>query len=95
MLYLADDVTHIINRGELIPLVAIAGGLLVAIVGIIFGSMKSIYIARAREETKRELAAYVAEGTLDPEKAVAIINAGRAKGEVCKPEVRHVAVKSV
>ncbi len=62
-----------------IPVVAIAGGLLVAMISIIFGVIQSIAVARAREHTKRELAAYVAEGSMEPDKAIAILNAGNAK----------------
>jgi hypothetical protein len=43
-------------------------------------------VSRNREATKRELAAYVAEGSLDPDKAVAMINAGRPHWEAGKPE---------
>ena len=51
---------------------------MVAIVG---GFASVVMKTRAREQTKRELAAYVAEGTLDPDKAVALINAGRTMWE--------------
>lgn len=39
---------------------------------------RDIRIARDREQTKRELAAYVAEGSIRPEDATAILNAGSA-----------------
>lgn len=64
-----------------IPIVAIVAGSLVAIVAIIFTATRAIVVGRAKEQTKRELAAYVAEGTLDPDKAVAMINAGRPHWE--------------
>jgi hypothetical protein len=74
MFSLAEDP---INAGNFIPVLAILGGFVVAIVAIIFGAIKSMVVAKAREETKRELAAYVAEGTIDADKAVALANAGK------------------
>jgi hypothetical protein len=68
--------SQLVDEGEIIPVVAIALGSLIAVVAIIAGSTKAIVVSRARETTKRELAAYVAEGSLDPEKAVALIEAG-------------------
>ena len=74
MLVLADFLESIADR-DLIPIVAIVGGLTIAALGIVFGTVRRITVARAKEATKRELAAYVAEGSLDADKAVAIINA--------------------
>ena len=68
------------QMGTLIPLVAICVGGLIAVISIIAGSARSIAVRRAREDTKRELAAYVAEGTLDPDKAIAMLNAGEPPG---------------
>ena len=42
-------------------------------------SVSKVLVARDQERTRRELAAYVAEGTLDPDRAVAMLNAGRSK----------------
>ena len=72
-----DCVSSLISNGNFIPVLAIGGGLGVAIVAIIFGTIKSMVVAKAREETKRELAAYVAEGSIDADKAVALANAGK------------------
>ena len=72
-----------INSGNFIAVAAITLGCTVGVVGIIGGAVSAVLRTRARELTKRELAAYVAEGTLDPDKAVAIINAGRSASEGC------------
>ncbi len=53
----------------------VVGGI-IAVTAIIFGSVKHILVARGREKTKREIAAYVAEGSIDPEKAVEMLKAG-------------------
>jgi len=47
-------------------------------------------VSKNREATKRELAAYVAEGTLDADKAVALIEADRAAWE-CGSSKRNKA----
>ncbi|MGD9693253.1 MAG: hypothetical protein AB7G17_09030 [Phycisphaerales bacterium] len=60
---------------EILKLVAISGGLLIAALAIIFGSTKSMVKAKEREQTKRELAAYVAEGSMRPEDAEKILKA--------------------
>ena len=64
--------------GTMIPILAICVGGLIAVVSIIAGAARSIAVGRARENTKRELAAYVAEGSLDPDKAIAMLNAGKS-----------------
>ncbi len=61
--------------GALIPIVAIAGGLGVGVVAIIAEAIRKSVQTRHREETKREVAAYVAEGTMKPEDAERIIKA--------------------
>ncbi len=63
------------NSGEMIPVIAIVGGLAVAVVGIVFGTIKCMFETRARESTKREIAAYVAEGSMTPEDAERILKA--------------------
>jgi hypothetical protein len=73
-----NDFAH---SGNLIPLVAIVMGCAIGMVGIIGGTVRSVCKARAVEQTRRELAAYVAEGTLDPDKAIAMLNAGVIKGD--------------
>ena len=63
------------NDGLIIPVLAIGLSFLVALVAIIFGVVKSIMETKAREETKRELAAYIAEGSMTPEDAERIVKA--------------------
>ena len=69
--------------GELVALVAIAGGVLVALAGIITGGVTGAAKARAREQTRREVAAYVAEGSMTPEEAERILKAGRISINPC------------
>ena len=48
----------------------------VAIVGFIAASITSIMKNRAHEQTRREIAAYLAEGSIDKETALAMLNHG-------------------
>ncbi|MHC4948527.1 MAG: hypothetical protein ACYTG1_09725 [Planctomycetota bacterium] len=72
MLMLGDIVDSLF---EVPGLIFTVGGA-IAVIAIIAAAITKIAIERSRERTKREVAAYVAEGTIDPEKAVAILNAG-------------------
>jgi hypothetical protein len=66
----------------LIPLVAITGGVTVALVAIISSAITKTFQTRAREESRREIAAYVAEGTISPEDATKMLNAGSIAGHL-------------
>lgn len=65
------------DDGVFIATLAITLGTLIALVAIVSGTIAKVVTSRGKERTKRELAAYVAEGTLEADKAVAMINAGR------------------
>ncbi len=79
---LADSINELLRHDNFIPIVAIVMGCSVGILAIICGSISGVYKSRAREETKRELAAYVAEGTIDPDKAIALLQAGESVCEI-------------
>ncbi|MHC5001902.1 MAG: hypothetical protein ACYTJ0_02155 [Planctomycetota bacterium] len=80
MLMLACDemLQDLIDRGDFLPIVAVVFGCLTGMVGIVFGSIAGIMKSRAAEESRREIAAFVAEGSIRPEDAVAMIKAGKA-----------------
>jgi hypothetical protein len=78
------ELVDLLGDGTFIPVVAIIGGCAVGTAAIIGGAASSIVKSRAREHTKRELAAYVAEGLIDPDKAVSMMNAGTLRWE--KPD---------
>ncbi|MBL8765070.1 MAG: hypothetical protein JNM07_12455 [Phycisphaerae bacterium] len=61
---------------EAIVAFAIAGGVLVALVAIIGGYVHNTAVARHREQSRREIAAYVAEGTISPDDATRLMAAG-------------------
>ncbi|MCA9271746.1 MAG: hypothetical protein KDA31_01745 [Phycisphaerales bacterium] len=68
---LADSLAH-----YLLPIVAIVAGVIVGSFAITCGVMHSVAVKKARENTKRELSAYVAEGTITPDDAVRILAVG-------------------
>lgn len=65
---------------EVIVPFAVGGGLLVAIISIISSTVRATVISREREQTRRELAAYVAEGSISPEDAEKLLAAGETGG---------------
>ncbi len=60
----------------LIPIIAISGVFIAGIIGIIFGTIMKMTTTQQREQSRREIAAYVAEGSMTPEDAQNLINAG-------------------
>ncbi len=61
---------------EVIPLVAIVGGVAIALVSILVGGISGASKTKQREQTKREVAAYVAEGSMTPDEAERLLKAG-------------------
>src|SRR5262245_37021357 len=61
---------------NLVQIALIGGCALVAIVAIIGGSASSMARTRQREQTKREIAAYVAEGSITPQDAALLLAGG-------------------
>lgn len=51
----------------------------IAIVAIVFGSVKSMVRSTARERTRREIAAYIAEGSMNAEQGERLMAAGEPK----------------
>lgn len=84
--------------GLMIPLVAIFGGFTIAIVGMVSSTIRSVMVKRQEEQTRREIAAYVAEGSMTPDEGARLIAAGgpqdgqgsahqscRRRGDTCAP----------
>ncbi len=63
-----------------VPLFLIGG--VIAIVAIISCSVTKVTVSRSRERTRREIAAYVAEGTIDPDKGIEMMKAGAKEVDV-------------
>ena len=71
----------VLSSGDIVPLVAVGGGFAVIMLSIIFRTIRHFVSTKAKEETKREIAAYVAEGSISPEDAERILNADRPSFE--------------
>lgn len=65
----ADDITKWTGLGV---------ALVIAVVGLVMGMIRSVVKTTTRERTKREIAAYVAEGSITPDQAERIIAAGES-----------------
>ncbi len=63
-----------------VPLFLIGG--VIAIVAIISGTVTKVAVSRSRERTRREIAAYVAEGSIDPDKGVEMMKVGAKEVDV-------------
>ncbi len=68
-----------IGAGELlfmIPIVAIGGGILLGIIKALSRDAMKRHAVREREQSRREIAAYVAEGSMTPEEGERLLDAG-------------------
>jgi hypothetical protein len=55
--------------------IALTGGLVIGLVAVVGNLAHKVMRSRAREQTKREIAAYVAEGSMTPEEGERLIKA--------------------
>ena len=60
----------------MLKMTALAGGLTIAAAWIVMKNLREIGLKRQSEMTRREIAAYVAEGSIKPEDAAALLCAG-------------------
>lgn len=51
---------------------------MIALAGIGFSTIKAIIVSSARERTRREIAAYIAEGSMTPEQGERLMRANMA-----------------
>lgn len=71
---------------ELVMMMSSIGGV-IAIVAIITSSIEKVKIARAKEESRREIAAYIAEGSIAPEDGRRLMEAGGSLAEKVRDAV--------
>lgn len=64
-------------------LVAVLGGFAVAIVAIIADALRKMVRARGREQSRREIAAYIAEGSMSAEEGTRLMAAGEPIRKGC------------
>lgn len=73
-----DSLVHnITNDTGMFAIAMIFGfGGIIAILAIFFGSLTSVSRTKEREKSRREIAAYIAEGSMSPEDGERLMNAG-------------------
>lgn len=65
---------------KLIAIIAVIGGMTIAIISIVTSALVRVVQTTERERSRRELAAYVAEGSMQPEVAERLLSKRAAKG---------------
>ena len=60
-------------EGSEVAILAVGGGLLIAIISIVSGAVHRMTVARQREQSRREIAAYVAEGSMSADDAAKLL----------------------
>ena len=65
---------------EYLPVVIVFGaGMIISVVAILAGVMRSILVSRAQERTRQEVAAYVAEGSMSAAEGESLLKAGASE----------------
>ena len=75
-----QDILQKLTNGETLFWLA---GAVVLLAGITSGCIKSVVKSVSRERTRREIAAYIAEGTMTPEQGEKLLAAGQKKSGCC------------
>ncbi len=70
------------DSGVVIPLGTMAFVFLIVVVVTIGRTITKTANTRQREQSRREIAAYVAEGSISPDDAVRMLAAGKTTGEL-------------
>jgi hypothetical protein len=66
-------------HGEEIGAIAVCGGIAIVVLSIVTGTVRRTAETKHREQSRREIAAYIAEGTISPEQGERLITAGVGK----------------
>lgn len=65
----------------MIPIIFVLGMGIVGVVAIVFGTISSVVTSKEQERTRREIAAYIAEGSMTPEDGERLLAAGQKTGK--------------
>jgi len=76
-----QDILHNITSDEdmFIPAVIFISGTIIAVVAIVFGAVKRMVVSSNVEKSRREIAAYIAEGSMTPEDGERLLKAGKSE----------------
>ena len=69
------------DMGEVIPVLVITIGGAIAMISIIMGTIRRVSMTKQVEMTRREIAAYVAEGSMSADDGYKLIAAGKDSGK--------------
>ncbi len=78
-----NRITTLALGGEMIPISIFVIGGLVLIVGILTDAVRKALHTREREQSRREIAAYIAEGSMSPDDGVRLMAAGERPEKKC------------
>ena len=67
------------SEKTLVIVMAVSGCITVAVLSILINGIRDIVRAKHHEASRREIAAYVAEGTMSPDDAARLLEAGTKK----------------
>jgi uncharacterized membrane protein YcjF (UPF0283 family) len=76
-----EFVLELFDNEEFVAIVAITMGCITGMVALLSTGIAGVLKTRARETTKRDVAAFVAEGSISAHDAVAMLNADRPNWE--------------
>lgn len=62
---------------DIVKIIVVSGGIFIAVVAIVFGMVAGMLRNRQTERTRREVAAYVAEGSMTADEGERLLRAGR------------------
>ncbi|MDX9911983.1 MAG: hypothetical protein RBS39_09140 [Phycisphaerales bacterium] len=63
------------NASEVVPVIGVGGTLLFLVMFFILKTVRETQKTKEREQTKREIAAYIAEGSMTPEQGERLLKA--------------------
>ncbi len=77
-----EALMHIVKNDTalLIPIILFLVIGVVGVVAVVFGTMTTVVSSKESERTRREIAAYIAEGSMTPEDGQRLIEAGLKGG---------------
>jgi hypothetical protein len=68
-----STLSRLLSQDVLIPLVMMGGAVVIVAINVVAGVLKT----NARERSRREIAAYIAEGSMTPEQGERLMRAGK------------------
>jgi hypothetical protein len=74
-----DELIHNLTHDEdvLIPLIIFGTGTVIAVIAILTCSVRKMVVSSNVERSRREIAAYIAEGSMTPEEGERLLSAGK------------------